>query len=104
MEKKKTEAIDVYLRRDFYNSLITALESFVKADIGNYYGDNALRLKNKIEKHGRIFKNKDEDNVAIRFYPQEATMMIKMLTIYVSIFENPTNDFFESLKAARMKK
>ena len=52
-------------------------------------------------KHGRIFENTKNDNaetVSINFYETEAGLMIKLLTCYISLGEEPTADYFDLLK------
>lgn len=51
MAKKKTGAVEVYLKKDFFNSLLSLLSWFIEADVGNKYGMYAARLN--IPKAGR---------------------------------------------------
>lgn len=87
-KNSKRGAVEVFITTDLCNSLISALNSFIVADSGNKYAVYAQKIKDKILKHGRIFLNGNEENVAIYFYENEATLLIKMFAIYVNATEN----------------
>ncbi|MCM1508101.1 MAG: hypothetical protein NC177_13360 [Ruminococcus flavefaciens] len=87
-KNSKRGAVEVFITTDLCNSLISALDSFIVADSGNKYAVYAQKIKNKILKHGRIFLNSNEENVAIYFYENEAALLIKMFAIYVNATGN----------------
>lgn len=87
-KKSKRGAVEVFITTDLCNSLISALDSFIVADSGNKYAVYAQKIKDKILKHGRIFLNGNEENVAIYFYENEAALLIKMFAIYVNATGN----------------
>lgn len=93
-KNSKKGSIEVFISKDFCNSMISVLSSFIVADSSNKYSIYAQRLKEKILKHGRTFTNQGEENAAIYFYENEAAMLIKLFAIYVNATENTTEDYF----------
>ena len=96
----------LYLPRELFNTLITALDYFIAVE--NEIGETtqtkqATRLKEKILTHGRAFDNKGEPNASIYFYGVESAVMMKLLTIYIALGEDPTNDYFAKLKQRQLK-
>jgi len=96
----------LYLERDLFNALITALDYFIAA--ADEIGDNtqtkqAARLKEKILTHGRAFDNKGEGNASIYFYGVESAVVMKLLTIYIALGDDPTADYFAKLKQRQSK-
>ncbi len=87
-------SVAVFISKNFCNSIISVLSSFIAADPENKYAVYAQRIKNKILKYGRIFKNKGEENVAVYFYEDEASVLIKLFAIYVNATENTSEDYF----------
>ncbi|MGN1201871.1 MAG: hypothetical protein ACI4RF_01135 [Eubacterium sp.] len=92
--KNKRGEVEVFISRDFFNSLVSVLSNFIKADGTNKYGVYAQLLKEKILRHGRKFSHNGEENVAVYFYENEAAMLIKLFAIYINAIENPADDYF----------
>lgn len=92
--KQKKGSVEVFLTRDFFNSLISVLQNFISADETNRYSLYAQRLKNKILKHGRKFVHNEEENVVVYFYEDEAALLIKLCAIYFNATGNISEDFF----------
>lgn len=65
--KPKRGAVEVFLTRDFFNSLVSVLSSFIQADAENKYGIYAARLKKKIMRYSRSFIHNEEENAVIYF-------------------------------------
>lgn len=95
--KQKRGAVEVFLTRVFFNSLVSVLSNFIKADGTNKYGIYAQLLKEKILRHGRKFTHNGEENVAVYFYDNEAAMLIKLFAIYINAIENPAADYFSQV-------
>jgi len=105
-EKKKPET-NVFLPRQIFNSLISALTYFIasKEEIGDtFFSKHSERLKSKILKHGRAFVNEGVESVSIYFYEIESAVLIKLLSYYISLGEKPTADFFAELENHEIKK
>lgn len=94
MKKGTRGSVEVFLQRDFFNSLVSVLSNFIRADETNKYGIYAQRLKDKILKHGRKFVHNDEENVVVYFYEDEAALLIKLFAIYINATGNSTEDYF----------
>ena len=107
MNKIKTPDTDLYLPRELFNSMMSALDFFVSSEneVGEtIYSQQATRLKEKILTHGRAFGNSSEDNASIYFYGVEPAVMMKLLTIYINRGEEiPATDYFPKLKKRRNK-
>lgn len=101
MKKSKTPDTILYLPRDIFNALITALDYFIALEsrIGEtVYSKHATRLKNKILTHSRAYNNGEDENASIYFYGIESAMIMKLLSYYVFINKKPTTDYFAKLK------
>ena len=81
-------SVEVFISRKLCDSIISVLTSFIVADSENKYSVYAQRIKDKILKHGRIFENNGEENVAIYFYENETAILIKLFAIYINATEN----------------
>lgn len=90
----KRGSIELFLTREFFNSLVTVLSAFITADETNKYAGYALRLKEKIMKHGRKFSHKNTEQIVIYFYAEEAAILIKLLVIYANATGISGEDFF----------
>ena len=97
-ENSKKGKVEVFISKDFCNSIISVLSNFIVADSSNKYGVYAQKIKNKILNHGRIFDNNGEENVAVYFYESEAALLIKLFAIYINATENTTDDYFQNSK------
>ena len=103
MAKAKTGSVEVFLSKEFFNSLVSILSSFIEADENNKYGVYAARLKEKIMNYSRYFIHNETENAAIYFYEDEAAMLIKLCAIYISATEDADTDFFQQLVSKRRK-
>lgn len=92
--KQKRGAVEVFLTRDFFNSLVSVLSSFIQADAENKYSMYAARLKKKIMRYSRSFIHNEEENVVIYFYEDEAAMLIKLFSMYMNAIQQPTKNYF----------
>lgn len=85
----KRGSVEVFITTDLCDSLMSVLDSFIVADSKNKYAVYAQKIKNKILKHGRRFMNGNEENIAIYFYENEASLLIKMFAIYADVTGTP---------------
>lgn len=92
--KRKKGAVEVFISKDFFNSLVSVLSAFIQADAENKYGVYAARLKRKIMQYSRGFIHNEEENAAIYFYEDEAAMLIKLFSMYVNAMQKPTENHF----------
>mgnify|MGYP004621309223 FL=1 len=81
-------SVEVFISKALCDSIISVLTSFIVADSKNKYAVYAQKIRNKILKHGRVFENNGEKNVAIYFYENESAMLIKLFAIYINAIEN----------------
>ncbi len=101
MSKKNSKSnrgcVEVFLTKEFLNSMISVLTSYISADETNKYGVYAKRLKHKILNYGRKFLHQDEENIVIYFYEDEAAVLIKLFSIYINAIEEPQGDYFQEI-------
>ena len=99
--------VNLYMERELFNSLITALDYFIasESEVGaTVQSEQATRLKEKILAHGRAFTHNDEDNASIYLYGVEPAVVIKLLTIFINRGElEPPKDYFPQLKVRNNK-
>lgn len=96
--KQKKGAVELFLTREFFNSLVTMLQFFIVADSANKYGQYAARLKEKILHYSRAFVNEGEDNAVVYFYEDEAAILLKLFTIYFNATEKSNGDFYKQIR------
>ena len=95
--KSKNNKVRIFLQREFFNSLVSVLSSFIAADETNKYSVYAQKLKDTLLRHSRkIIRNNDE-NVMICLYEDEAALMIKLSAIYFNATGNYSEDFFSQI-------
>ncbi len=90
--------VELFLTREFFNSLVTVLQFFLVADSTNKYGQYAARLKEKILHYSRAFINEGEENVVVYFYEDEAAILLKLFTIYFNATEKSYGDFYQQIR------
>lgn len=103
MAKKKTGKVEVFLPREFFNSIVSLLSDFIEADERSKYGVYASRLKEKIMTYSRYVIHNDTENAAIYFQEDEAATLIKLCALYFNATENTDKDFFQQLVNKRTK-
>ena len=95
--KNKNDKVRVFLNRDFFNSLLSVLSSFIAADETNKYSVYAQKLKDTLLRHSRKIIRNDDENVMISLYEDEAALMIKLSAIYFNATVNYSEDFFSQI-------
>lgn len=96
-KKSSKGGIEVFMTKDFFNSLISILQYFIIADSENKYGVYAQKIKNKIMRYSRTFVSDGEENAVVYFYEDEAAILIKLFTIYFNATENSSADYFSQI-------
>ena len=94
--KHKRGAVELFLTREFFNSLVTVLDYYDQVLPDNKFTSYAIKLKNKMMRHGRQFTHEGEPQIVIYFYENEAAMLIKLMAIYFSAVEPAAADFFSA--------
>ncbi len=102
-EKKRAGDTKLYLSIDQFNSLISVLSAYVLADENNFLGKNASQLKEKILRYSREFIKDNETYIAVSFFPNESSMLIKLFCIYESVMKQPIENYYESYHNKKMK-
>jgi hypothetical protein len=107
MKQSNKPDTDLYLHRELFNSLITALDYFIasESEVGeSVQSQHASRLKQKILTHGRAFDYNGDDNASIYLYGVEPAVIIKLLTIFINRGEiEPSKDYYSQLKKRNSK-
>lgn len=99
--KSRKGGVEVFLTRNFFNSLVSVLSEFIQADETNKYAVYAQRLKKKILTYGRTFTHEGEETAVVYFYEDEAALLIKLMAIYVNATEDCSEDFFFQIGKGR---
>jgi hypothetical protein len=95
--KNNIGKIKIFLQRDFFNSLVSVLSSFIAADEKNKYSVYAQKLKDTLLKHSRKIIRNDDENAMICLYEDEAALLIKLSAIYFNATGNYSEDFFSQI-------
>lgn len=90
----KRGGIEVFLTREFFNSLVAVLTAYIDVDETNKYSTYAKRIKDKVMKYGRKFMHDDDEQIVIYFYEEEAAILIKLFAVYVNAIGLKGDDFY----------
>ena len=97
MAKNKVGPVQVFLDRNSLNAMLCCLDYLITASDGEW-NTFASRLKAKIMKHSRAFKNQEADCAAIYFYENEAAVLIKAFSLFVFLTRNPSKDYYDMIQ------
>ena len=103
-DRKNRGPVDVFMQRESVNAMMHALECFIVADPENIWAKYAEYLMHKITKYGRTFRYNETDSAAIYFYEDEAAMLIKLLTIFIFVADEPDKDYYDLIENRRQKR
>lgn len=90
--------VRIFLQKEFFNSIITVLSTFEKADSTNKYGTYARLLKETMIRDSRIIKKDGIENAMVYLYEEEAAVLIKLTAIYFNAIGNSDDDYFSQIK------
>lgn len=105
--KETSPSVKLFLPREVWGSLVSVLGYFIETEkeIGaTFFSKYSSQLLSKILKHGRPYKEDDSDRAAIYFFTNEAGVLLKLLSFYVSLGEQPKEDFFKMLLENQQRK
>ena len=103
-DKKNRGPVDVFMQRESVNAMMHALECFIAADPENIWAKYAEYLMQKITRYGRTFRYNGTDSAAIYFYEDEAAMLIKLLTIFIFVADEPDKDYYDLIENRKQRK
>ena len=103
-EKKNRGPVDVFMQRESVNAIMHALNCFIIADPENIWANYAAYLMQKITRYGRTFRYNDTDSAVVYFYEDEAAMLIKLLSLFINVTDDPTNDYYSLIENRTQKK
>ena len=103
-DRKNRGPVDVFMQRESVNAMMHALECFIAADSENIWAKYAEYLMQKITKYGRTFRYNGTDSAAIYFYEDEAAMLIKLLTIFIFVADEPGQDDYDLIENRKQRK
>lgn len=93
----KLGSVAVTLERGQVNALLQTLNCISVTDTENQYAKDAAKLKDKIIKHGRTFTHKEADSVSLYFYENEASSLIRLLSLFLFSAEDISTDYFPQI-------
>ena len=102
-DKKNRGPVDVFMQRESVNAMMHALECFIAADPENIWAKYAEYLMQKITKYGRTFRYNGTDSAAIYFYEDETAMLIKLLTLFILVADEPCKDYYNLIENRKRK-
>ena len=102
-DKKNRGPVDVFMQRESVNAMMHALECFIAADPENIWAKYAEYLMQKITKYGRTFRYNGTDSAAVYFYEDEAAMLIKLLTLFIFVADEPGKDYYNLIENKKRK-
>ena len=91
------------LDRKEANALLHMLSMISTLEEDNVYSEDARKLMDKILKHGRTFTHKGSDKVSIYFYDNEASMLIQLVSMYLSAVQENTEDYYDRIGRSRKR-
>ncbi len=93
----KLGSVAVTLNRGQVNALLETLNCISVTDTENQFAKDAARLKEKIIRHGRTYQHKNTDSVALYFYDNEASSLIRLLALFLFSAEDVSADYFPEI-------
>ena len=102
MAKNKVGPVAVYMSKELLNGMLHCLDYLIAVD--EQHGEwekHAQRIKDKILKFGRKFANEDGESVVIYFYENEAAILLKALSLYVFLKDQPQRDYIGMMKTQK---
>ena len=93
----KLGSVAVTLNRGQVNALLETLNCISVTDTENQFAKDAARLKEKIIRHGRTYQHKNTDSVALYFYDNEASSLIRLLSLFLFSAEDVSADYYPEI-------
>ena len=103
MKKTNLGPVAVKINRESVNALLQSLNQIAAIDPENHIAQSAQKLMQKIIRHGRTFPNDDMELVAIYFYDNEASMLIQLVSMYLSAVQENTEDYYDRIGRSRKR-
>ena len=103
MKNPNLGPVAVKLNRGDVNALLQTLNQIAVIDPENHIAQSAQKLMQKIIKHGRTFPNDEMELVSIYFYDNEASMLIQLVSMYLSAVQENTEDYYDRIGRSRKR-
>jgi hypothetical protein len=103
MKKTNLGPVAVKIDRESVNALLQSLNQIAAIDPENHIAQSAQKLMQKIIKHGRTFPHDDMKLVSIYFYDNEASMLIQLVSMYLSAVQENTEDYYDRIGRSRKR-
>ncbi|MBR5361995.1 MAG: hypothetical protein IK134_01535 [Oscillospiraceae bacterium] len=97
MKKTTLGSVAVTFDRNQINALLQMLHFISVADTENMFATDAVKLKEKIIKHGRTYQHKDTDGVSLFFYDNEAGNLIRLTALFLSSVLRIEKDYYPEI-------
>jgi len=94
---------------DLFNALYSTLLYFIstEATFGvTQYSQDAVKLKEQIDKYGRfaVAENPDDSQFIIYYFDKEVMMILKLLTMHTAMKSNQPTDYFSQFAGRKKSK
>ena len=103
MKKTNLGSVPVMLHRSEANALLQMLGTLMGIDGSSIVSQEALKLMQKIMRHGRTFTKGSDEKVSIYFYENEATDLIRLTALYLNAMQIPAEDYFDRIGLSHKK-
>ena len=103
MKKTNLGPVAVKMNRESVNALLQSLNQIAAIDPENHIAQSAQKLMQKIIKHGRTFPHDDMELVSIYFYDNEASTLIQLVSMYLAVLEESTEDYYGRIGRSRKR-
>ena len=96
--KMEAGKIRMMLERKYLNGLCTLLDEIAKDNDDNEFTNFSKQMLKKIQKHGRKFNDKfDNEKVIIYLYNNEAELLLRLLPMCLTAALGKTNDYYDNI-------
>lgn len=103
MKKSNLGPVAVKLSRDDVNALLQILNQLYAIDTENSVSQTARKLMQKIMQHGRTYSHGGDDKVSIYFYDNEASRLIELTSLYLSVLLDKADDYYDRIGISHKK-
>lgn len=92
---------ELYLTKNQVNALMYVLDNYLNSKTKHRYVEYAEKMKRKVLNFGRAFNNKGDEMLALHMYDTDFTVIIKLLTTFISVIPKNPKDYFSEIVASK---
>lgn len=96
-QNKHAEKIKITMMEDEFNSLFSVLSAYIEAAESSYGQFASYMINEKFMKYSRTYERNGSNRIEIGLFPNEAQNLINLFVVYESIFQKPTENYYEKV-------